>query len=212
MNKLKKEEIIKYSDFISNYFYQQIAFFLTQRLYTTKITPNQITFISLLLGLSSAIETYFGHKIAAIVLLNLSFILDCVDGQLARAKNKSSSFGMWLDNISDRVVENSILLALVLQSEKIEFIKAVTFLIFLNMFYAYMSDIAIYQNIRYRKLNFYEKIIFSPLYFISRSMIIPMLSILILFPMEVVWLLLIFYVIGIIFRLYREINGRIDEY
>jgi len=33
--------------------------------------------------------------------VQLSYILDCVDGRLARLKKTSSSFGKWLDNILD---------------------------------------------------------------------------------------------------------------
>lgn len=33
--------------------------------------------------------------------MQLSYILDCVDGRLARLKKTSSSFGKWLDNILD---------------------------------------------------------------------------------------------------------------
>ncbi len=39
------------------------------------------------------------------VLLYLGFVLDCVDGQLARYTRNFSAFGGWLDTIADRAKE-----------------------------------------------------------------------------------------------------------
>jgi phosphatidylglycerophosphate synthase len=209
--KIIRKETIKYTDFISNYFYQQIAFLITSFLMKTKITPNIVTLISLIFGLLSAFFVFKHSIVLSIVFLNISFILDCVDGQLARVKRLESDFGMWLDNISDRIVENAIVLSIALAylHDKMILIGSL-FLLFLNMQYAYMSDMVIYQNnSEYRKLTTKEKIIFSPIYFISRSMIIPMLSLLILFPGFFVWVINILYVYGIVFRVYREMNGKI---
>jgi len=209
--KITRKETIKYTDFISNYFYQQLAFLVTSFLIKTKITPNIVTIISLIFGLLSAISIYMHFTVLAILFLNISFILDCVDGQIARVKKLESNFGMWLDNISDRVVENSIVLAIALTyiDNQTVLIGAI-FLLFFNTQYAYMSDMVIYQNIsKYRKLTTKEKIIFSPIYFISRSMIIPMLSLLIFSPLYFVWVINALYAYGILYRIYREINGKV---
>jgi len=209
--KITRKETIKYTDFISNYFYQQLAFLVTSFLIKTKITPNIVTIISLIFGLLSAISIYMHFTVLAILFLNISFILDCVDGQIARVKKLESNFGMWLDNISDRVVENSIVLAIALTyiDNQTVLIGAI-FLLFFNTQYAYMSDMVIYQNIsKYRKLTTKEKIIFSPIYFISRSMIIPMLSLLIFSPLYFVWVINALYIYGILYRIYREINGKV---
>lgn len=208
--KFNKKNTIKYSDFISNYFYQQIAFYITCFLVKTKITPNIVTIISLFVGIISAIFVYYQHFILAILFLNFSFILDCVDGQLARVKKLESDFGMWLDNISDRIVENSIILSIgYLYISNKFLISGIIFLIFINMLYAYMNDMVLYQGKKYRPLSVKEKIIFSPIYFISRSMVIPLLSLLIIFPSIFVWIMNILYLYGIIFKIYREINGKI---
>jgi archaetidylinositol phosphate synthase len=205
-----RKNIIKYSDFISNYFYQQIAFLITSFLVKTKITPNLVTIISLLLGIISAIFVYYQYFILGVFFLNFSFILDCVDGQLARAKKLESDFGTWLDNISDRVVENVIILSLAyLYIDDKYLLSGIIFLLFINMLYAYMSDMVLYQGKKYRPLTKIEKIIFSPIYFISRSMIIPLLSLLIIYPSIFIWIINILYVYGVIFKIYGELNGRI---
>jgi hypothetical protein len=69
-----------------------------------------------------------------------------------------------------------------------------------------MSDMVIYQKRVYPYLTKREKIIFSPIYLISRSMIIPMLSLTILFPMPFIWIVNILYGYGILFKIYREIG------
>lgn len=205
---INKRDTIKYSDFISNYFYQQIAFYITTLLVKTKVTPNSVTYLSLLIGVLSAFSIYIGHLYLSVFLLNISFILDCVDGQIARAKQLQSEFGMWLDNISDRVVENIILIGMFfIQSDNNIFVVGIVLLIFLNMYYAYISDMLIYAKKQgYKKLTYKEKILFSPIYFISRSMMIPMLSLFILYPIHMVWILIFLYLYGIVFRLYREVT------
>ena len=208
LDKLEKQNIIKYTDFISNYFYQQIAFYLTLVLVKTKITPNSITVISLILGIFSGVLIYFNHIYLSIFFLNMSFIFDCIDGQLARAKSLHSDFGMWLDNISDRVGENSIFIAMLMKfMDDRVFIVEIVFVIFINMYYAYMSDMLIYAKRQgYKKLTLNEKILFFPLYFISRSMMIPVLTIFILFPKIMAPIIILLYIYGIVFRIYREVT------
>ncbi|RFU85891.1 CDP-alcohol phosphatidyltransferase family protein [Streptomyces triticagri] len=72
----------------------------------TRITPNQITWGALLLGLVSAACFAMGEwrwLIAGAVLYHLSFILDCMDGKVARLTGQGSVFGAWLDYIFDRI-------------------------------------------------------------------------------------------------------------
>jgi phosphatidylglycerophosphate synthase len=73
----------------------------------TRCTPNQITFSSLGLfalaaGLMVALPSYLG-LLAAVVVLELSYVLDCVDGQLARLRKASSPVGAHLDFLMDEL-------------------------------------------------------------------------------------------------------------
>lgn len=77
-----------------------------------KLTPNNITILSLLLGISSSIFLYFDMKVVSVIILWISGYLDAVDGAMARRSNKTSSFGTLLDIVSDRIVEVSIILVL----------------------------------------------------------------------------------------------------
>lgn len=67
----------------------------------TKITPNQITCLSFLAGLTTAWCFFQGisfYLILGALLLVFSAVLDWTDGKLARLKNKESTLGLFLDN------------------------------------------------------------------------------------------------------------------
>jgi phosphatidylglycerophosphate synthase len=71
----------------------------------TGITPNQVSFVSFLVGLGSAAAFAQGnHAMLALgaLLYHVSFVLDCIDGKIARLKGTGSAFGMWLDFSFDR--------------------------------------------------------------------------------------------------------------
>ena len=200
------KEFIKYTDFLAFYFYQKLAYVLLLSIKNYDfITPNKITLFALIFGIFSAYFIYVDQLFLAFLFLNFSFVFDCLDGQLARYKKMSSEIGMWLDNIVDRIVENLILIAIVFHYDMFE-IGVIT--VFINMFYSYISDLEIYQNIKYKKLNTGEKIIFSPVYFLNRSYIIVLLSFMIFSPF-LIQVLLILYGYGIFYKIYRKLNNGI---
>ena len=72
------------------------------------LTPNQVTVIALCIGLAAATAFATGERagyIVGAVLVYLSFVADCVDGQLARYTRTFSKFGAWLDSVFDRAKE-----------------------------------------------------------------------------------------------------------
>lgn len=72
------------------------------------LTPNQVTTASLLTALIAAGCAATGTRsgfVTAGVLLLLSFVLDCTDGQLARYSLQYSTLGAWLDATFDRAKE-----------------------------------------------------------------------------------------------------------
>ncbi|MFF2196014.1 DUF5941 domain-containing protein [Streptomyces sp. NPDC058157] len=72
------------------------------------LTPNQVTTASLLTALLAAGCAATGERwgyVTAGVLLLVSFVLDCTDGQLARYSLQYSTMGAWLDATFDRVKE-----------------------------------------------------------------------------------------------------------
>ena len=72
------------------------------------LTPNQVTSVSMLIGVLAAAAFATGDRwglIAGAVLLQISFTTDCVDGQLARYTRRFSKLGAWLDTVFDRTKE-----------------------------------------------------------------------------------------------------------
>lgn len=76
------------------------------------ITPNQITWVNILVGLAACalapLGTYLGFALAG-GLMFVQVVLDSCDGEVARLRFLSSKFGMWLDNVSDDVIDNAFL-------------------------------------------------------------------------------------------------------
>ncbi len=73
----------------------------------TRITPNQVTLATLpvfLVGAAVLIACpTWGALIAGAAILELSYVLDCADGQLARLKGTSSPVGAHLDFLMDEL-------------------------------------------------------------------------------------------------------------
>jgi phosphatidylglycerophosphate synthase len=73
----------------------------------TEVTPNQVTFASIAVfvvaaALLAAVPTW-GGLVAAALLMQASYVLDCTDGQLARYKGLASPVGALLDFLMDEV-------------------------------------------------------------------------------------------------------------
>jgi phosphatidylglycerophosphate synthase len=93
------------------------------------VTPNMVTITSFLLYLIASIMTIvtpYPLLYLAVLFLPLSYILDCVDGQLARSRKQYSMIGDYLDKTLDVlkifVVTFSLGLALYFQSGNIIYI------------------------------------------------------------------------------------------
>ncbi|NUT10294.1 MAG: CDP-alcohol phosphatidyltransferase family protein [Nonomuraea sp.] len=69
----------------------------------TRMTPNGLTVFSLVLGTVSAACFAMDRLVAGALLFYLSFMVDCVDGKIARLKGTGTPFGLWLDYVGDRV-------------------------------------------------------------------------------------------------------------
>jgi phosphatidylglycerophosphate synthase len=80
---------------------------LTRMVLNTPISPNQITLISLFLGLVSAFLFFqgsYGTSVIAAMLLVLSTWVDGADGEIARLKFMETDIGKKLDIYSDNII------------------------------------------------------------------------------------------------------------
>src|SRR5579884_1036713 len=78
----------------------------------SRITPNMLTVVGLLLNFVTAVAVGGGWLFASGVLLLFAGIFDMADGALARVKDAASEFGDFLDATLDRLAEASVGLGL----------------------------------------------------------------------------------------------------
>jgi phosphatidylglycerophosphate synthase len=78
--------------------------YLSKILIHTPFSPNQVSIVSTLVGILSGWFFAGGYFISGALLLQLSAIIDCVDGDLARVLYKESRLGKWLDLVGDQFV------------------------------------------------------------------------------------------------------------
>jgi phosphatidylglycerophosphate synthase len=111
----------KDSDMLAAFWPRQVSHYITRVLVRTPTTPNQTT---VLWGTLSVLNTYTvylaltGTWIAIPfipVIFELAFVLDCVDGEIARYKKMSNPIGgKLLDGICHRATEFALLVAFAL--------------------------------------------------------------------------------------------------
>jgi CDP-diacylglycerol---serine O-phosphatidyltransferase len=65
--------------------------------------PNGVTFISLACGVVAIVLAAGGNLVSAGILILASYVLDLVDGTLARSLKAGSDFGLQLDSLADMV-------------------------------------------------------------------------------------------------------------
>jgi phosphatidylglycerophosphate synthase len=100
---LKPREV---EETIDVYVHRPLAYVLARALYRSPISPDAVTALSILAGIASAVSLLVSfpyHLQAGGLLLFLSAVLDCADGQLARMRGTSSLFGRMLDGTADLI-------------------------------------------------------------------------------------------------------------
>ncbi len=84
---------------------------VTLVLIKTPLRANQVTFLSMLLGLAAAYYFSIGEYRAVIlgsVYLFFNYLLDHCDGEIARARNQASRFGHEFDTFVDWIVHTAL--------------------------------------------------------------------------------------------------------
>jgi phosphatidylglycerophosphate synthase len=116
MDKIKENR--KYVDIICEFFYSSIIERTAYVLYKFRATPNVITLISFLFIIAASVLLIITEQFTWITgiiyfsLVQMSFILDCCDGTVARLMNRGSNFGGWFDAVTDRIGEAVLFFAI----------------------------------------------------------------------------------------------------
>ena len=99
----KKQDINWFTEWIA----RPPAAVVVYALRNTPITPNQITFLSAIVcagaGAMLVLLPGWGWLVAAALVFEFSFVLDCADGQLARLRKIASPLGHLLDFLMDEL-------------------------------------------------------------------------------------------------------------
>lgn len=106
------KEAVKGTDgFMARHFDRRISLAVTRRLLDTRVTPNQMTFVSVAIGLAGAALLAvgaYGASLAGALLVWLHSTLDGCDGELARIRFQESPLGGVLDFWGDNVVHAAL--------------------------------------------------------------------------------------------------------
>jgi Phosphatidylglycerophosphate synthase len=109
--------VISHSDspIIDRYIIRKISGFITGLLVKTPVTPNQVTIVSLVIGIVSAVCFSHGahiYTLIAGVFYFISTVFDQCDGEVARSKHMKSDFGRVFDIIVDSIVNAVIVIGI----------------------------------------------------------------------------------------------------
>jgi phosphatidylglycerophosphate synthase len=105
------------------------------------ITPNQYTFLSIVLAVAGACFTAIANYWLAMLFLVLAAFFDLIDGAVARAKSLSTPKGAYWDTVADRYVEAIFLFGLLFAPLPVWYLPGY-FWIFLALFGTTMTTYA----------------------------------------------------------------------
>jgi phosphatidylglycerophosphate synthase len=91
---------------------------LTRLLLRTRLSPNAVTVLGVAIGIAGGLVLGLpgaAAALASVLLLVVSGVLDCSDGELARLRFAESSLGHWLDITGDTLVHASLLAGIALR-------------------------------------------------------------------------------------------------
>lgn len=101
----------EFEGFVDTYVNRKASAVLTRMFLALRLSPNAVTMISIVIGLMSAAAFAFGNYAAGILgalLFQLSAIVDCSDGEVARLTFSESKSGEQIDLLGDNVVHMAI--------------------------------------------------------------------------------------------------------
>ncbi|AGZ38738.1 CDP-alcohol phosphatidyltransferase family protein [Actinoplanes friuliensis] len=108
-------------DFFTTYAVSNWSPLVTKWCARLGLSPSGVTALSVLFAVAAALAFWQASRpamIAGAVLLYLGFVLDCVDGQLARYTRRFGAFGGWLDTMADRAKEYAVYAGLAAGAER----------------------------------------------------------------------------------------------
>lgn len=90
-------------DFYALIFARPISKRISRAIINSRITPNMVSVIGVILGIFSSILILYNAPFMAGIALYISFVADCVDGELARSRKQFTKTGFWLESSLDTI-------------------------------------------------------------------------------------------------------------
>ena len=104
--------VVRTDGFVDRHLNRKCSRPLTLLFLKTSLTPNSITLLAMFIGLGAAAAFAYGGDAGGIIgalLFQLSLIVDCCDGEVARIKHLESPFGDRFDLLADNMVHIAII-------------------------------------------------------------------------------------------------------
>jgi phosphatidylglycerophosphate synthase len=98
---------------------REVSLRITRRLVTTRVTPNQLTYLMTLFGVLAApalLVPGVPGAVLGVLMVQLYLLLDCVDGEVARWKKQFSLGGVYLDRVGAYLCDAAVLVGLGLRA------------------------------------------------------------------------------------------------
>lgn len=115
-------ELVKPTDgIISRTINRRISYRITMAIISAgvDVSPNEVSVWSFLLAVIASLLYLTGNPIPAGIMVQISSIIDGVDGELARLKGIASRFGAYFDALLDRLADIAIIVSYVYYTSKI---------------------------------------------------------------------------------------------
>ncbi|MEU4622533.1 DUF5941 domain-containing protein [Actinoplanes sp. NPDC023801] len=109
-------------DFFTTYAVSTWSPYVTKGAARLGLGPTAVTGLSVLFAAGAALLFWQASRVGMVlggILLYLGFVLDCVDGQLARYTRNFDAFGGWLDTMADRAKEYTVYAGLAAGADRI---------------------------------------------------------------------------------------------
>ena len=100
------------TELLCEYLFRPLAHLLVLALLPLRVPPPAVVLAATTVGLTAAAELARGQLVVAALLLQLKTILDNADGQLARASERITPLGRYLDSLSDLLVDAALFVAI----------------------------------------------------------------------------------------------------
>lgn len=94
-----------YDTLYGRYVMRTFSIYLTRFFIPLPVTPLGVTFLSVIIGLAGTVFLSCGYWLTGLLLVNGWYLLDHVDGELARYRKSVSATGLYFDTIANAFIQ-----------------------------------------------------------------------------------------------------------